>query len=214
MKPVFIEETILKLKSIIESSIYGDPDKIDVEEITDQVENSLKAYKDNDENKVLLYGASCVIIALSLILTFTTKSSWPLMFLVIWFGGFMYYRVNEKSLVQTNLIKMSAANHNNSLSRIAFLKSAIDLKVGRKSTLKIFLSVMISSSVMMAHFLFVDTSFWMNLGLLISAVVASYFFWQYFYKEEIDTLQSMKNQLHQLENQIILGGANFQNEEE
>ena len=192
----------------------GKPNKIDVEDITDQIENSLKVYKDNDENKVLFYGTSCVVIALSLILTFTTKSSWPLMFLVIWFGGFMYYRVHEKSLVLTNLEKMGEVEFGHPLSKIAFLKSAIDLKVGRKSVLKFFLSILISSSVMMAHFLFVDTSFWMNLGLLVGAIVASYFFWQYFYKIEIDTLQSMKDQLHQLENQIILGGANFQNEEE
>jgi hypothetical protein len=191
----------------------GKSDKIAIEEITDQIENSLKAYKDNDENKVLFYGTSCVVVALSIILTFTTKSSWPLMFLVLWFSGFMYYRVHEKSLVNTNLAKMSLVKNDNPLSNITFLKSAIDLKVGRKSVLKIFLSVLISSSVMMAHFLFVDTSFWMNLGLLIAAIIASYFFWQYFYQEEIETLKSMKDHMHQLENQIILAnGISFEEE--
>ena len=189
------------------------PNKIDVEEVIDQIENALKAYKDNDENKVLLYGTTFVVIALSLILTYTTKSSWPLMFLVIWFGGFMYYRVHEKSLVLNNLDKMSKLQYGYPLSNIAFLKSAIDLKVGRKSALKIFLSVLISSSVMMAHYLFVDSSFWMNFGLLVAAIVASYFFWQNFYKVEIETLQSMKDQMHQLENQIILSNGPSNEEE-
>jgi hypothetical protein len=185
----------------------GQPEKIDVEEIADQIENSLKAYKDNDENKVLFYGTSFLVVALSLILTFTTKSSWPLMFFVVWFGGYMYYRVHEKGLVLINLEKMSKVKYSQPLTKIKFLRSAIDLKVGRKSILKIFLSVLISSSVMMAHFLLVDTSFWMNAGLLIGAIIASFFFWQYFYKEEIDALQSMKDQLHQLENQIILASG-------
>ena len=191
----------------------GKSEKVDIEEITDQIENSLKAYKDNDENKVLFYGTSCVVIALSLILTFSTKSSWPLMFLVIWFSGFMYYRVHEKGLILINLEKMSKVKYGHPLTKIEFLKSAIDLKVGRKSILKIFLSILISSSVMMAHFLFVDTSFWMNFGLLAGAIIASYFFWQHFFKEEIDALQSMKDQMHQLENQLILAsGLSFEEE--
>lgn len=214
MKPVFIEETITKLKRIIESSVTGHPNQIDVDEITDQIENSLKAYKDNAENKKLFYGTSAVVVLLSLLLTFTSKSSWPLMFLVIWFGLFSYYRVHEKSLVLNNLDKISKVKPDNPLSKIDFLKSAIDLKIGRKSVLKIFLSILISSSVMMAHYLFVDTSFWMNIGLLVLAIVASYFFWQSFYKEDIAALGSMKNQLHQLENKIILSGAPILSEEE
>jgi hypothetical protein len=213
LKPVFIEETIEKLKNIIETSKSDTPDKLEVDIIIDQIENSLKSYKDNNENKVLFYGASSLVIILTLILTFTTKLSWPLMFLVIWFGGFMYYRVHEKSLVLNNLDRMSKVENERPLSKIAFLKSAVDLKIGRKSALKIFLSIMISSSVMMAHFLFVDTSFWMNLGLLIAAIVASNYFWQYLYQEETDMLESIKEQMHQLENQIILSsGLSFEEE--
>jgi len=214
LKPVFIEETITKLKRIIESSISGNTDKIEVDEIINQIENALKAYKDNQENKILYYGTSVVVVVFSLILTYTTKTSWPLMFLVIWFGLFMYYRVHEKSLVLNNLDKISKVKNGDPLSKIVFLKSAIDLKVGRKSVLKIFLSILISSSVMMVHFLFVDSSFWMNLGLLIGAITASYFFWQYFYNEEIDELGMMKNKLHLLENQLILGNTGISDEEE
>lgn len=213
MKPVFIEETIVKLKKIIESS-SGYSDNVKVDEVTDEIEKSLKSYKDNKENKILFYGTSVIVVALSLILTFKTKSSWPLMFLVIWFGGFMYYRVHERSLILDNLQKISRVKPNDPLSNIVYLKSAIDLKVGRKNVLKIFLSVLISSSVMMAHYLFVDTSFWMNIGLLIGAIVASYFFWNSFYKEDISELEGMNDQLHQLENQIILGFGYRSEEEE
>lgn len=202
------------MKHIIESSISGNTDKIEVDKITDQIENSLKAYKDNQENRILYYGTSVAVIALSVLLIYTTKSSWPVMFLVIWFGLFMYYRVHEKSLVLNNLDKISKVDNADPLTKIVFLKSAIDLKVGRKSVLKIFLSVLISSAAMMVHFLFVDSSFWMNIVLLVGAITASYFFWQYFYKEEIVELESMKEKLHRLESQLILGGAVISEEEE
>lgn len=178
-----------------------------IDDVIQEIENGLKTYKDNQENKILFYGTSALVIALSLILTYTTKASWPLMFLIIWLGGFLYYRVHEKSLVIDNLQKSSLVKHDQPLTSISFLKSAIDLKTGRKSVLKIFLSILISSSVMMAHFLFVDSSFWMNLGLLVGAIIASLFFWNSFYKEDIAQLSEMKEQLHELENQLILGGA-------
>lgn len=204
MKPVFQEETISKLKNIIDSTISGESNNNQIEEIIEQIEQALKAYQDNQENKILFYGTSAIVVLLSLILTYTTKTSWPLMFLIIWFGGFMYYRVHEKGLVLKNLHKSSLVKHDEPLTSISFLKSAIDLKVGRKSVLKIFLSVLISSSVMMAHYLFVDSSFWMNFGLLTGAVIASYFFWNSFYKKDISELEEMKDQLHQLESKIIL----------
>ena len=54
----------------------------------------------------------------------------------------------------------------------------------------------------------------MNLGLLTGAIIASYLFWNSFYKEDLAALVSMKEQLHQLENQIILsGGLNTEEEE-
>lgn len=213
MKPVFIEETIVKLKNIIDSTSSGFADRVDIDAITKEIETSLKAYKDNKENKILFYGTSIVVVLLSLFLMYKTQSSWPLMFLVIWGGGFLYYRVHEKSLILDNLVKVSKVKHDDPLSTITYLKSAINLKVGRKNVLKIFLSILISSSVMMAHYLFVDTSFWMNLGLLTGAIVASYFFWRSFYKEDITVLESMNSQLHQLENQIILGSG-YTSEEE
>ena len=213
MKPVYIEETIAKLRDIIDSVMKGSDPLKEVNRIAGQIEQSLKSYKDNKENRALYYGASVLIVLLSIILIYKTRSSWPLMFVVIWLGGFLWYRVHERSLILDNIDKISKVKPEEPLSNLAYLKSAIDLKIGRKQILKVFLSVVISSSVMMAHFLFVDTSFWMNLGLLSAAIVASYFFWQSFYKEEISALQLMKDQLQQLENQIIIG-TNHQSEEE
>ena len=192
----------------------GASQKVDVDAIIDEIEKELKAYKDNKENKTFLYASSGLVILLSGALIYTTRSTWPLMFLVIWFGGFMYYRVHERSLVLTNLDYLSKVNYTNPLSRIHYLISAIDLKLGRKSVLKILLSIYFSASAMMTHFLFVDPSFWLNLGLLIAAIIASYFFWQSFYKEEYNALTLMDKQLHQLENNIILGGGLKSDEEE
>lgn len=213
MKPVFIEETINKLKDIIASASPGLASKLQIDDITDQIEKSLKAYKDNKENKILYNGTSALTIILSLVLMYTTRSSWPMMFLVLWFGGFMYYRVHERSLVLENLDKISKVDPTKPLTNIAYLKSAIDLKVGRKHVLKIFLAVLISCCVMMAHYLFVDTSFWMNIGLLTAAILGSYFFWNSFYKEDITALESMRGHLHQLENHLILRGGFTQEEE-
>ncbi|MEM9544541.1 MAG: hypothetical protein AAGA77_01140 [Bacteroidota bacterium] len=214
MKPVFIEETITRLKKIIDSTTSGYTDRVEVDEITDEIEKSLKAYKDNQENRILYYGTSVIVVLLSLILTYSSGASWPLMFLVIWLGGFMYYRVHERGLILNNIDKINKVKPEDALSKIVYLKSAIDLKVGRKSVLKVFLSVLISASVMMAHYLFVDTSFWLNSGLLVGAIIASYFFWNNFYKEDVTTLESMKSQLHQLESQIILGTGAVIDEEE
>lgn len=213
MKPVFIESTIGKLKEIIASANSGVTDVVQVDEISDEIEKSLKAYKDNKENRALYYGTSVVVVLLSLILTYVTRSSWPLMFLVIWFGFFMYYRVHERGLILDNIDKISKVKPDDSLSKLTYLQSAIDLKVGRKEVLKVFLSVLISCSVMMAHYLFVDTSLWMNMGLLTGAIIASYFFWNNFYKEDIVALNSMKDQLHMLESQIILGSGHRDEEE-
>ena len=213
MKPVFIEETLFRLQEIIDSTSAGRMDNSRVNEVTDEIEKSLKAYKDNNENKILFYGASVIVVALSIILTFKTMTSWPLMFMVIWFGGFMYYRVHERSLIVKNITKFSKVKYDDPLTNITYLMSAIDLKIGRKTVLKYFLSVMISSSVMMAHFLFVDTTFWINLGLFTGAIIVSFFFWNSFYREDLTALISMKNKLHQLENQIILSSSQ-QTEEE
>ena len=213
MKPVYIEETIAKLRDIIDSVMKGSDPLKEVNRIAGEIEQSLKSYKDNKENKALFYGASILIVLLSAILIYKTRSSWPLMFVVIWLGGFLWYRVHERGLILDNIEKISKVKPEEPLSNLVYLKSAIDLKVGRKQVLKIFLSVMISSTVMMAHYLFVDTSFWMNLGLLSAAIIASYFFWQSFYKEDITALQLMKDQLQQLENQIIIG-TGHQTEEE
>ena len=202
------------MKNIIESTTFGGSHTAAIDEVTNEIEQSLKAYKDNEENKILYYGTSAVVVILSLILTYVSGASWPLMFLVIWLGGFMYYRVHERGLVLNNIDKISKVKPGDPLSKIIYLKSAIDLKVGRKSVLKVFLSVLISASVMMAHYLFVDTSYWINLGLLIGAIVASYFFWNNFYKEDITALESMKTQLRQLESQIILGSGYKRDEEE
>jgi len=207
LKPVFIEETIAKLKRIIDANTGVGSATVSIEETLDEIEKALKAYQDNRENRILLYGTSLLVVVLALILIFTTRSTWPLMFLVLWFGGFMYYRVHEKSLVIHQLDKLNKVQYDQPITQLIHLKSVIDLKYGRKSILKVFLSVMISCAVMMAHYLFLDTSFWMNLGLLIIAIIASYFFWNSFYKEETEALQSMKDQLDQLESQIILGGG-------
>ena len=201
------------MKNIIDSTASGISNAVGIDEITDEIERSLKAYKDNQENRILYYGTSVVVVLLSIILTYVSGASWPLMFLVIWLGGFMYYRVHERSLILNNIDKISKVKPNDPLSKIIYLKSAIDLKVGRKSVLKVFLSVLISASVMMAHYLFVDTSFWINLGLLVGAIVTSYFFWTNFYKVDITSLESIKSQLHQLESQIILGSGNTRDEE-
>ena len=213
MKPVFVEETITKLKSIIDSA-SGKVINNEFDHVTDEIEQSLKAYKDNNENKTLLYGTSALVILLSLILTYQTKSSWPLMFTILWFGGFMYYRVHERGLILNNIDKIQKVTPDNPLSKLAYLKSAIDLKVGRKEVLKVLFSVLISCAVMMAHYLFVDSTFWMNIALLIGAIVASFFFWTNFYKDDINALTNMKSQLQMLENKIIIGtGANVEEEE-
>lgn|GEM_PF-3551005 len=206
MKPVFEEGAISKLKGIIDSVIQPEDSNDGIIEVLGNIESSLSAHQDEKENKLFLFGAAAIVVLLALILLYTNKASWPLMFIVVWVGAFMYYRVHEKGLVTDSLNKQSLVKANNPILKMAFLESEINLKLGRKDVLKWYLSILLSSAVMMAHHLFVDTSVSINMFLLIGAVVASYFFWDYFFKEDTQQLSEMKGRLHELKNKLILEG--------
>lgn len=204
MKPVFQEDHINKLKSIIDDVMLSDEKENNIPDLVDGIEDSLKAYTDNKENRIFLFGAAALVIIFAIILMYTTKASWPLMFIVVCIGGFMYYRVSEKSLINTTLQLKSLITPTDSTPKIDYLLSAIDLKTGRKEVLKFYLSIMLSSTVMMAHRLFVDSSVTINMFLLIGAIIASYFFWNNFYKEDISELDQVKDQLRELKSKLIL----------
>jgi len=206
VKPVFEEGAISKLKGIIDSVIQPEDSNDGIIEVLGNIESSLSAHQDEKENKLFLFGAAAIVVLLALILLYTNKASWPLMFIVVWVGAFMYYRVHEKGLVTDSLNKQSLVKANNPILKMAFLESEINLKLGRKDVLKWYLSILLSSAVMMAHHLFVDTSVSINMFLLIGAVVASYFFWDYFFKEDTQQLSEMKGRLHELKNKLILEG--------
>ena len=205
MKPVFHPETIMNLKGMIDAVMQSDQGTTDISETIDDLEEALKSYHDNKENKIFLFGSGALVFIFALILMFTTKASWPLMFIIVWIGGFMYYRVHEKGLELNTLQMKSLINQQSPIPKMDYLISGIDLKVGRKEVLRGYLSLMLSSSVMMAHHLFVDSSVTVNMFLLIGAIIASYFFWNYFYKEDISELNEIKGQIQELKSQLILG---------
>lgn len=204
MKPVFQEETISKLKGMIDAVMQPDQGSSVIFETVDELETSLKNYQDDKENKIFLFGSAALVIVFAIILMYTHKASWPLMFIVVWMGGFMYYRVHEKGLNLEVLMKQSLITPKNPIPKMDYLISGIDLKIGRKEVLKGYLSIMLSSTVMMAHHLFVDSSVTINMFLLIGAIIASYLFWNNFYKEDISELNEMKSQISQLKNKLIL----------
>ena len=117
----------------------------------------------------------------------------------------MYFRVHEKGLELNSLQMKSLINQQSPIPKMDYLISGIDLKIGRKEVLKGYMSIMLSSAVMMAHRLFVDSSVTINMFLLIGAIIASYFFWNNFYKEDIGELDEIKGQIQELKSQLILG---------
>ena len=205
MKPVFQPETIAKLKGIIDAVMQPNQGTQDITDTIEEIEKSLKSYEDNKENKIFLFGSAALVVILALVLMFTTKASWPLMFIVVWIGGFMYYRVHEKGLELEVLQRQSLISPKTPIPKMDYLISGIDLKIGRKEVLKGYLSLMLSSAVMMAHHLFVDSSVTVNMFLLIGAIIASFFFWSYFYKDDITELTEIKNQIQELKSQLVLG---------
>lgn len=205
MKPVFHPDTILNLKGMIDSVMQGGQDTINISDTIDDLEKSLKSYQDNKENKIFLFGSAALIIIFALILMYTTKASWPLMFIVVWIGGFMYYRVHEKGLELSTLQMKSLITQKSPIPKMEYLISGIDLKIGRKEALTVYMSIMLSSTVMMAHMLFVDSSVTINMFLLIGAIIASYFFWNNFYKGDIAELKEIRDQIEELKSQLILG---------
>ena len=205
MKPVFQPETISNLKGMIDAVMQPESGKANVSEVIDDIQKSLKEYQDNKENKIFLLGSAGLVVLFALILMFTTKASWPLMFIIVWVGGFMYYRVHEKGLQLDVLQKQSLIDPQNPIPKMDYLISAIDLKIGRKDILKIYMSIMLSSTVMMAHHLFVDSSFTVNMFLILGAIIASYFFWNNFYKEDISELNEIRSQIEELQSTLILG---------
>ena len=205
MKPVFHPETISNLKEMIDAVMKPDHNTPNISETIDDIEKSLKLYNDNKENKIFLFGSAALVVIFALILMYTTKASWPLMFIVVWIGGFMYYRVHEKGLVLEVLQKQTLINPKSPIPKMDYLISGIDLKIGRKDVLKGYLSLMLSSAVMMAHHLFVDSSVTVNMFLLIGAIIASYFFWNHFYKVDIAELSEIRDQIEELKSQLVMG---------
>lgn len=205
MKPLFQPETISKLKGMIDAVMQSDQGMTNISETIDDIEKALKSYQDNKENKVFLFGSAALVIVFAIILMYIAKASWPLMFVVVWVGGFMYYRVHEKGLELNTLEKKSLINQQSPIPKMDYLISGIDLKIGRKEMLKVYMSIMLSSTVMMAHRLFVDSSVTINMVLLIGAIIASYLFWNNFYKEDIAELEEIKGQIQELKSQLILG---------
>ncbi len=209
MKPVFEEGAISKLKRIIDSVMNIENPNDSIVEVIDSIESSIKSYQDEKENQILLFGTAALVVILSLVLMYTNKASWPLMFIIVWVGAFMFYRVHEKGLVIDSLNKQSQIDPHNPIPKMHYLESQINLKLGRKDVLKWYMSILLSSAVMMAHHLFVDTSVSVNIFLLIGAIVASYFFWDYFFKEDSLQLIEMKDQLGELREKLILDGGLF-----
>jgi len=205
VKPVFQEEHISKLKAMIDrvSDGYSVSDSYDA---VDGIERSLDAINDEQENNIFLYGAAALVVILALVLMYTTQKSWPMMFVIVWIGAFMYYRVHDKGLSAERLYKKSLITPTTPVPKIDYLIADIDRRIGRKDVLKTYLSLVLSSAVMLAHHLFVDSSVSINMFLLIGAVIASYFFWRHFYKEDIEALDLVKQQLHDLKSQILLRG--------
>jgi len=209
VKPVFEEGAISKLKGIIDSVMNIENPNDSIVEVIDSIESSIKSYQDEKENQILLFGTAALVVILSLVLMYTNKASWPLMFIIVWVGAFMFYRVHEKGLVIDSLNKQSQIDPHNPIPKMHYLESQINLKLGRKDVLKWYMSILLSSAVMMAHHLFVDTSVSVNIFLLIGAIVASYFFWDYFFKEDSLQLIEMKDQLGELREKLILDGGLF-----
>lgn len=204
MKPVFKEEYISKLKGIIEETQPGNAAAENINEIVNHLESSLGQSSDDQENTIFVYGSAALVIVFASILMYTTKASWPLMFIIVWIGAFMYYRVHEKGLTIDRLQKKALINPHNPIPKMDFLVSDIDLRIGRKDVLKGYLSLLLSSTVMMAHRLFVDSSVTLNMFLLIGAIVASWFFWNNFFKEDIEVLNDVKSKLQVLKSKLIL----------
>jgi hypothetical protein len=148
VKPVFHPDTIMNLKGMIDAVMQSDQGTINISETIDDLERSLKSYKDNKENKIFLFGSGALVIIFALILMYIGEASWPLMFIVVWIGGFMYYRVNEKGLELDTLQKKSLINQLSPIPKMDYLISGIDLKIGRKEVLKGYLSLMLSSAAM------------------------------------------------------------------
>ena len=190
---------------MIDAVMQSDQGMTNISETIDDIEKALKSYQDNKENKVFLFGSAALVIVFAIILMYIAKASWPLMFVVVWVGGFMYYRVHEKGLELNTLEKKSLINQQSPIPKMDYLISGIDLKIGRKEMLKVYMSIMLSSTVMMAHRLFVDSSVTINMVLLIGAIIASYLFWNNFYKEDIAELEEIKGQIQELKSQLILG---------
>ena len=123
MKPVFQPETISNLKGMIDAVMQPGSGKANVSEVIDDIQKSLKEYQDNKENKIFLLGSAGLVVLFALILMFTTKASWPLMFIIVWIGGFMYYRVHEKGLQLDVLQKQSLIDLQNPIPKNLFINN-------------------------------------------------------------------------------------------
>lgn len=204
MKPVIVENTIAKLKGIIDNAADDEMGEMKVEAVINDLEAEIIAFDDNKENVIFLYSAISLVVVLASVLIYKHGASWPLAFVVLSSGALLYYRVTERAQMTDNLIIKSHNPTASPLSKIDYLVGEIDLKIIRKEVLKIYLSIALSSAVMLAHHLFVDSSVALNMLLLLGAVVASYFFWNHFYKVDVTALSALRDELSATKSRLIL----------
>lgn len=205
MKPVIVESTIAKLKGIIDSATGDEKGEMKVDEAINDLEAEIIAFDDNRENVIFLYGAISLVVVLASVLIYTHGASWPLGFVVLSSGALLYYQVTERAQVTDNLILKGRVSSVSPLTKIDYLVGEIDLKIARKKVLKIYLSIVLSSAVMMAHHLFVDSSVGINMFLLVGAMIASYFFWNHLYKVDVTALSAVRDELSATKSTLILG---------
>ena len=148
MKPLFQESQINKLKDIIDEVLNLDNSHASILAVISDIETSLKQNDKRKETKILLYFSFIIVLVLSVILIYVTTATWPFVFIIISIGGYAYYKVHEIHLIIELLNKKRKIDPSNPSYKIEYLKCAIDLKIGRKEMLALYLSVTISSIVM------------------------------------------------------------------
>ncbi len=204
MKPVYRENNIEKLKNIIDNVVGTKRDDAEIFNILNEIEHSVKEKNDKNENKILLILSTCLVIFLSITLSIITSTIWPLLFFILSIGLYLYYRIHEKWLIITSLEKKKELDSSIWSTKAEYLLSGVNLKIKRKKMLTLYLSFMFSSSVMLTHYLFIDSSFLLNITLLLVALIVSYFFWKSFYKEDIIAFSESKEKLTNLYRKAIL----------
>jgi len=204
MKPVFVENTVQQLRAIIQQVEQGGQSNVDYTAILDTVTQELRAMTDEKDHKANLILLSILLLSLIGYLLYLGYY-WPWLVIVAWVGAIIYYQTNEKSLSIATLEEKSKIDVRQPTTKINYLLAGISQKNERLHLVRLLNILFWPLVIFMGQLLlYSDTSAYVLWSILFVIATINAIFWRNYFAPQKEALATMKTDLQQLNNSLIL----------